>query len=95
MKQGVLFIGGVADGQYRVVPDKIPHYKVPIPTKYLCNFDPIVEEEGPAFHYDSYNLSWWFDQIPIYIEEHMTDMDAVKRLIECYRPDQMRSDAGV
>ena len=37
MKQGVLFIGGVADGEYRVVPDKTPHYKILILPRHLSS----------------------------------------------------------
>lgn len=85
MNKGVLFIGGVADGKWIVVPNKTPHYKIPIPPKCLYSFE-AVPEEDTIFHYDAYTLHWWFDEIPLYIEEHMSAIEGVKRLAKYYRP---------
>jgi hypothetical protein len=86
MNKGVLFIGGVADGEWIAVSNKTPHYKIPIPPKCLHSFESVPEEDT-LFHYDTYTLYWWFDELPMYIEEHMSAIEGIKRLAKYYRPE--------
>ena len=86
MIKGVLFIGGVADGKWIAVRGKPDHYKIPILPKGSYLSKP-VKEEDTVYQHETYRLHWWLDEIPMYLETHMTLADALKRLARYYRPE--------
>jgi hypothetical protein len=82
----ILFIGGMADGKWIAVPGKLHRYKIATTPRPSPLFETVQKEDLVCYH-DSYILHWWFDKVPLYIEEHMTPEDALKRLAHYYRPE--------